>query len=266
MAGDRPSTTMGRVLLERYSLHHRHRQTVRISSASATPFFSKAADLLTELCALCGFGSSLEDSQKSFEKFQQPTLAFLAALALPFYNHLELQPQLPMPRITMDHRTHAIPPECIRDYVSDLPYYMTLCLHPASVGSVIWSIFWEPELDCNLVSAWFGAILEVLRPIIEARDLEMLAKIFIVCRLQPALLWLGVLVMCDLAMLDMLVSYLESHEERENFGWWSGPDIDVAVWTGSKKSLLDEDVSDTYEGIAAQVPRSDLLCHRSGFS
>lgn len=229
------------------------------------PSSQKAADLLAEFCALYGFGSPVEDNRKPFEKFQQPTLAFLAALALPFYHHLELQPQLPMPRITIDHRMHAIPPECIRDYVNDLPYYMTLCLHPATAGSVIWSIFWEPGLECNLVSAWFGAILEVLQPIIEAGDLEMLAKIFIVRRLQPALLWLGVLVMCDLAMLDMLVSYLESHQERENFGSWSGPDIDVAVWTGSKQSFLDENVSDTYGGTAAQVPRSDLLRHRFNF-
>jgi len=207
----------------------------------------------------------VEDSQKSFEKFQQPTLAFLAALALPFYNHLELQPQLPMPRITIDHRTHAMPPECIRDYANDLPYYMTLCLHPATIGSVIWSIFWEPGLDCNLVSAWFSSTLEVIRPIVKAGDLEILAKIFMIRRLPPALLWVGVFVLGDLAFLDMLMLYLESHQERSNVGSWSGPDIDVAAWTGSKQSFLDEDVSGAYEEIAAQVPRSDLLRHRFNF-
>ncbi|ESZ90331.1 hypothetical protein SBOR_9287 [Sclerotinia borealis F-4128] len=170
-----------------------------------------------------------------------------------------------MPRITIDHRAHTIPPKYIRDYVNDLPYYMTLCLHPSTIGSVICSIFWEPGLDCNLVSAWFGAILEVLRPIIEAGDLEMLAKIFIVRRLKPALLWLGIWVMCDHAMLDMLTSYLEIHQERKYYGLWSSPDIEVAVWTGSKQSFLNENVSDTYEGIAEQVPRSDLVRHRFNF-
>jgi hypothetical protein len=46
------------------------------------------------------------------------------------------------------------------------------------MGSIIWSIFWEPGVECNLVSVWFGSILEVIRPIIKAGNVEMLAKIF----------------------------------------------------------------------------------------
>ncbi|PQE27429.1 hypothetical protein CJF31_00009032 [Rutstroemia sp. NJR-2017a BVV2] len=56
-----------------------------------------------------------------------------------------------------------------------------------------------------------------------------------------------------------------SHQEREYFGSWSRPDVDVAAWTGSKQSFLDEDILDTYEGIDVQVPRSDLLRHRFNF-
>ncbi|CAM6004408.1 unnamed protein product [Sphagnum balticum] len=229
------------------------------------PSSHKAADLLMEFCTFFNFGSRVAERKNSCQPFEQITVAFLAALTLPFYNSLGLRPLLPRPRVTADHISRLPPPECVRDYINDLPYYMTLSIHPGSVGSVIWSIFWEPGLDCNLVSAWFGAIREVLRPIIEAADLEMLVKVFITRRLRPALLWLGVLVMCDVAMLDMLLSYLESHQERENFGSWSGPDVDVAVWTGSKQSFLDEDISDTYKGIATQVPRSDLLRHRFNF-
>ncbi len=230
------------------------------------PSSYKAADLI-EFCTLFDFGSPIADRKKSCQPFNQITMAFLAALTLPFYNSIDLQPLLPLPRITANHisRSASTPPKCVRDYLNDLPYYMTLSIHPGSVGSVIWSIFWEPGLDCNLVSAWFGAILEVLRPIIETADLDMLAKIFIIRRLRPAFLWLGVLLICDVAMLDMIVSYLESHQERENFGSWSGPDIDVAVWTSSKQSFLDEDVSNTYKDVATQVARSDLLRHRFNF-
>jgi hypothetical protein len=103
------------------------------------PSFDKSTDLLIEFCTLYNFGSLVADGVKSFEPLQQHTAAFLAALALPFYNHLHLQPQLPMPRITADHSMHAIPPEFIQDYSNDLPYFMTLSIHPAFVCSAIWS-------------------------------------------------------------------------------------------------------------------------------
>ena len=45
----------------------------------------------------------------------------------------------------------------------------------------------------------------------------------------------------------------------------AGPDIDVAAWTGSPQSFLDEKFSGTYQGITAQIPRSDLLRHRFNF-
>ncbi|KAF4627263.1 hypothetical protein G7Y89_g10892 [Cudoniella acicularis] len=228
------------------------------------PSSCEAADLLTELCTLFDFGSSLTDHEKSFETLQQPTAAFLAALVLPFYNKMGLQPQLPMPSMTTVHRGHATPPGYIRDYIDDLPYYMTLSIHPPSVGSIIWSIFWEPGLDCNLVSAWFGSILEVVRPIVEAGNLEVLAKIFMARRQSPALLWFGIFVLGDYEFLDKIVSYLETHDEQLG-GSLSWPDVDVAAWTGSKQSFLDEDALGSYEDIFAQVPRSDLLRHRFNF-
>ncbi|KAL5313700.1 hypothetical protein ACEPPN_018121 [Leptodophora sp. 'Broadleaf-Isolate-01'] len=228
------------------------------------PSSHSAANILIEFCTLFDFESPV-DKENSCLAFQQVTVAFLAALALPFYKDLDLKPQLPLPRITINHKTSSRPLHFVRDYVNDLPYYMTLSIHPGSIGSVIWSIFWEPGITCNIVSAWFGAILEVLRPTIEVGDLEMLAKIFIARRMRPALLWLGVLVMGDTAILNLLVTYLETHQELENFGSWSGPDVDVTTWTGSKQSFLDEDLVGTYEGLSAQVPRSDLLRHRFNF-
>ncbi|KAK0103668.1 hypothetical protein ONS95_005679 [Cadophora gregata] len=228
------------------------------------PSSDSAANILIEFCTLFDFQPPVDGLPTSFA-FQQVTVAFLAALTLPFYSNLDLKPQLPLPNITINHRTSSTAPHFIRDYVKDLPYYMTLSIHPGSVGSALWSIFWEPGLACNLVSAWFGAILEVLRPTIETADMERLAKIFITRRMRPALLWLGVLVMGNTAILDLIVSYLETHQERANFGSWSGPDVDVAAWTGSKQSFLDEDPLGSYEKLSAKVPRSDLLRHRFNF-
>ena len=228
------------------------------------PSSCEATDLFIELCTLFDFGSSVADHNNSFETLQQPTIAFLAALILPLYNEMGLHPQLPRPSMNKAHRSHATPPEYIRDYVNDLQYFMTLSILPASVGSIIWSMFWEPGLDCNLVSAWFASILDVIKPIIKAGNLEVLVKIFMARRQSPALLWLGVFVLGDLNFLNKIICYLETHDEQPG-GSWSWPDIDVTVWTGSKQSFLDEDILGSYKSSFAQVPRSDLLRSRFNF-
>ena len=228
------------------------------------PSSKKATDLLIEFCGLNDFGSLVVNGESKYGSLPQPTAGFLAAFALPFYNELNLQPQLPVPKVTASLDTHPTPLDYIRDYVKDLPYFMTLSISPASVGSVVWSIFWEPGLECNLVSAWFGSILEVIRPIIEAGNTEMLSKIFAFRRERASLLWRPIFDLGDFKILDMIVSYLESHEERWG-GSWAGPDIDVAAWTGSPQSFFDEDFSGTYKGMTTQVPRSDLLRHRFNF-
>ncbi|RDW80323.1 hypothetical protein BP6252_04961 [Coleophoma cylindrospora] len=221
------------------------------------PSSNKATELLMEFCLLRNIGP-LENGM-----LQQPTEAFLAALALPFYNALNLQPQLPTPKFSIGTQEYPSP-IYIRDYVKNLPYFMPLFICPASLGSVIWSIFWEPGIECNLVSVWFASILTVISPVIEAYDMEMLAKIFAFRRIQAGLLWRAILNLGDLKVLDMITSYLKSHEERLG-GSLSAPDIDIAVWTGSYQSFLDEDISDSYSGSTTQVPRSDILRHRFNF-
>jgi hypothetical protein len=228
------------------------------------PSSKKATDLLVEFCQLYDFGYSAGYGVRSSGLLPQPTASFLAAFALPFYSALNLQPQLPVPKLIPNLNTYSSSLEYIRDYVGDLPYFMTLSISPASLGSVIWSIFWEPGLECNLVSAWFGSTLEVIRPLIEAGNLEILSTMFALRRERVGLLWCAIFDLGDPKLLDMIVSYLESHEERWG-GSWAGPDIDVAAWTGSAQSFLDEKFSGTYQGMAAQIPRSDLLRHRFNF-
>lgn len=42
------------------------------------------------------------------------------------------------------------------------------------------SIFWELGICANVVSAWLGSIYDAIKLILEAADLELLAKIFAV--------------------------------------------------------------------------------------
>ncbi|PSS10592.1 hypothetical protein M430DRAFT_176518 [Amorphotheca resinae ATCC 22711] len=216
------------------------------------PSSSEAADLLVEFCGLYPFGS-------------QPTAAFLAALMLPFHNERDLQPQLPMPRIAEHPKIRAAASERIREFVNDLPYFMTLSISPRYLGSAIWSIFWEPGVQCNLASSWLGSIHQMISPILETGDIERLAKIFALRRPRLAPLWLGMFLCGCPEVIDMIRSYLQSLEEQPYDGSWARPDPDVAVWTGSRQSFFDEDGSGPYLSQNAQVPRADLFRHRFNF-
>jgi hypothetical protein len=216
------------------------------------PSSNEAAALLIEFCQLYPFES-------------QPTAAFLAALVLPFHNQRGFQPQLPMPRISGRRERHSVPRDRIRDYVKDLPYYMTLSVCPRYLGSAIWSIFWEPGVQCNLASAWLGSIHQVIKPILEAGNMEKLAKVFAHRRPQLAPLWLGIFLCGCTEVLDMIGSYLTTLDEQPYYGSWARPDPDVAVWTGSHQSFFDEDCSGPYIGPDVLVPRVDMLRHRFNF-
>jgi hypothetical protein len=216
------------------------------------PSSSEAADLLIEFCELYPFES-------------QPIAAFLAALVLPFYNAWDFQPQLPMPRITRRLKTRAKALGHIRDYINDLSYFMTLSICPQYLGSAIWSIFWEPGVQCNLASAWLGSIHQEITPILKAGDMERLAKVFALRRPQLAPLWLGMFLCGCSEIIDMIRSHLQSLEEPPYYNCWAYPEPNVAAWTGSRQSFFDEDCSGPYINLDARVPRADLLRHRFNF-
>ncbi|KAF2962891.1 hypothetical protein GQX73_g10683 [Xylaria multiplex] len=224
------------------------------------PTSAQATEFLIELCGLYGLGPE-KGMHRSSEILLPATAAFLAALALPFYRHVNLQPQFTVP--TLGNRTidRAVL-EPIHQYVVDLPYYMTLSMHPRSLGSVLWSIFWQPDIECNVVSPWLSSILSVLRPIIDSRNLVILAKVFAIRRPRVGIWWLGVFLLGDHTVLDWIARYLETLEERWGFGSMAPPDTAVAAWTGSPQSFLDQKPSYTSRNLLDPVSRADLLRHR----
>ncbi|KAL2020761.1 hypothetical protein VTK56DRAFT_7959 [Thermocarpiscus australiensis] len=233
---------------------------VTISPNERAPTSTQATELLIELCSLYG----LENRRDRQSEISPPTAAFLAALALPFYREASLQPQFPVPALRR-RSTDSARFGYIRQYVDDLRYYMTLSMHLWSLGSIIWSIFWQPEIECNLVSPWLSSILSVLRPIVDSRDSEKLAKVFAFRRPRVALWWLGIFFLGDPTVLDWIVRYLETLEERWGFGSMAPPDTAVAAWTGSPQSFLDDKSRHLYRDPADPVSRADLLQHRYNF-
>ena len=73
----------------------------------------------------------------------------MAALMLPFYRATGRRPQfthsqLPPPG---SHSTNEVDSVLIRQYVDDMPYFMTLSMHPWGLGSAVRSIFWFSDIE-----------------------------------------------------------------------------------------------------------------------
>lgn len=232
------------------------------------PDSTQATELLIELCVLYGLFRPRTRPGEKLADIPPSTAAFLAALALPFYRNVDLTPQFPLPSLRRRSTNSAVLEPTVsnlRQYVADLRYYMTLSMHPRSIGSVIWSIFWQPDIESNLVSPWLSSTLSVIKPILESRDLRKLAKVFAFRRPRVASWWLGILLLGDSTILDRIARYLETLEERWGFGSMAPPDPTVTAWTGSPQSFLDDDSTYIYIDQKEPVPRADLLRHRFNF-
>ncbi|KFY96769.1 hypothetical protein V500_02319 [Pseudogymnoascus sp. VKM F-4518 (FW-2643)] len=193
---------------------------------ATSPTSEKAASLISELCALFGLDDQLD-------------AAVSATIMLPFYNFRKLAATLPLPILLQrDHVNHAHDP--FRQYSEQISQLMTISIGPRLIGSSLWSVFWESGVDCNVVSAWLSSIHEVIKPVLESRDTELLIKMFMLYRPQQAPLWIGVLWLGSSDWAGMIKSYLTTLEEQPEFTRASQPDSVAAAWLGCRQSFLDE--------------------------
>ncbi|CAM1502232.1 Fc.00g042160.m01.CDS01 [Cosmosporella sp. VM-42] len=236
---------------------------VHIDRKAKPPTPDEALELLIEFCNL--FGIRHEQPQSEAPTALSPIkAAFLATLAIPFYRMAKLEPQLPRPTLT-PKKVDAMDDEqtdSIRRYLLDAAYYMTLSMHPYALGPVLWSIFWQPDIECNLVSPWLSAITKVIGPAIETQDFELLAKIFCVRRPRVSLWWHGLFLLGSPQLLVYIRNYLETLDEGCSYDTLARPDIVSSVWTGALHSYQDEDSPNVYHNIKGPVSRADLLQHR----
>jgi hypothetical protein len=229
------------------------------------PKSTEALELLIELCRIFDLGSRTTNADASgsgLELLPPFKASFLAALVLPFYQYMRLQPQLPRPHLKKTQRngpSRRSHEQIIRGYFNDIRYFMTISIHPSSVGPIIWSIFWQPDIDCNLVSPWLASVLDTLEPIIEQRQIEVLLKTFVSRRPRVAIWWIALFLLGDLAVLDWIRRYSLKLEEKYACGSQSPPDPMVSAWTKSKQSFLDFDKTSLYAGPNDLVSRADLL-------
>ncbi|KAH7186019.1 uncharacterized protein B0J16DRAFT_399881 [Fusarium flagelliforme] len=225
------------------------------------PSSSEATDLLIQLCQLFDLGAKATDAS-NLESMPPYKASFLATLVLPFYNFMKLQSRLPPPRLTRTQKNgtfRSSHKQIIRGYFNDIRYFMTLSIDPVSIGSIIWSIFWQPDVDCNLVSPWLASILDTLEPVIKQKRFDVLVKVFLSRRPRVAIWWVALFLLGDLALLDWIGRYTVNLEEKYGFGSLSPPDPMVSAWTGSRQSFLDLDRDSLYPAPDDLVSRADLL-------
>lgn len=237
-------------------------EEVSMNSNTQPPTPTEATELLIEFCNLFGIGH--ESRQSDETSLLSPVKAgFLAALAIPFYRMAKLQPRLPRP--SLEPRRSALDEAQIteiRQYTQDARYYMTLSMHPYALGPVIWSIFWQPDIQCNLVSPWLAAITSIIRPALDSCDFELLAKTFTLRRPRVALWWQGLFLLGDVKILDFIRNYLNTLDEGCFYDTLARPDIVTAAWTGAPQSYQDDRLSTPYLNLDDAIPRAALLQHR----
>ncbi|ELR03860.1 hypothetical protein VC83_04684 [Pseudogymnoascus destructans] len=158
---------------------------------------------------------------------------------LPFYNFRKLTATLPVPiLLRRDHPKQAH--DAFIQYSRRISQLITISISPRSIGSSLWSIFWESGVACNVVSAWLFSIYDVIRPVLKSRNTELLIKMFMIYRPRQAPFRIGVLWLGPLDWVGMIESYLTTLEEQPKFTRASQPDSVSAAWLGCRQSFLDE--------------------------
>ncbi|KAK4065119.1 hypothetical protein Purlil1_14051 [Purpureocillium lilacinum] len=228
----------------------------------AAPNSSEAIELLLELCRLCGLGAEADQNDQDWTALPPYKAGFFAALMLPFYRFTGLRPQFPPPHLSTKDAAgfdENIDQAATHRLAQGLRYFMTLSLHPPSLGSILWSIFWQPDIECNLVSPWLAAIIDTLDPTIHAKRVDILVKTFASRRPKVAFWWLALCLLGDVSVLDWIRRYAQTQSEQYGYGSLSPPDPMVSAWVGSKQSFLDFDKTSCYTGPSDLVTRADLL-------
>ncbi|OAA57469.1 hypothetical protein SPI_07128 [Niveomyces insectorum RCEF 264] len=232
---------------------------------TAPPTSGSASTLLAEFCAL--YNLDAVDAPNDTVTISPITAAFMAALTLPLYRLYDLQPQFPVPRLRRRKLCKDVGPfTCIKRYVTDLNYFMTLSISPRSVASIVWSVFWQPDIDANLVSPWLAGTLHALRPTLASCDVVKLVQIFAMRRPRVPLWWLGICLLGNQRILAWVTRYLETLEEQEGYGSLATPDITAFAWTGIQHAFSHAPPPHPYKDPSQPVARADLLWHRLNFS
>ena len=199
------------------------------------PSCEEALQYLTSYCILHALGT-------------QYFAALSAVLILPLQNLLGREVQLPKPLMVRPSEKSSPLPD-VREQFLDLPYLVTLSCAIEIVSSALWAVFWEPDIDCNLASAWLSPALNALGPLIDTNDHEMLVRTL--ARHQPMAgpLWLGAVLTGLSRNIPHFLQTLEAPFAR--------PDSLASAWLGFPQLFMDTPGTGAYKDDGNCIRRAD---------
>jgi len=218
-------------------------RSLKNSQSDPPPSSSQAVQFLSRFSARYCLGT-------------QPSAALAMALTLPLLNLAASSVQLPEPRLGRPCISSSIAPiipcQLLEDFGS-ISKYMTLSSNPQFLSSALWSTFWEPDVDCNLVSPWCDGIIEILTPLI-TNDLELLAHTLALRRPNLAPIWYAVLLFGRTKLIERLIPFLKTQQAPTP----ARPIPEVALWTGFPQSYMDICGSGPYLREDNTISRADV--------
>ncbi|KAL7796628.1 hypothetical protein V8C37DRAFT_353338 [Trichoderma ceciliae] len=181
----------------------------------------------------------------------QAVLGLAMALTVPLHDNMSSTIQIPEPCLvkpSIIFHTSTIDKE-----FRNLSYYMVLSSNPAFFASALWSVFWEPEIDCNLASAWCNPIIDAIQPLIDGENLEMLGHVLALRRPGIAALWYGLVACGTTETILAIIPFLETLHTPVPARLIP----EVASWTDTPQSFMDLTGSGPYlQG--NHISRADL--------
>jgi hypothetical protein len=181
------------------------------------------------------------------------------ALTLPLYNEAASPVQVPKSRLSRTCLLDA-PVDTPQDF-ENLSHYMTLSSNPRFLSSALWSTFWEPDIDCNVVSPWCDGIIEILEPLIKSDSLELLAHVLALRRPNLSALWYSVALFGRTRLIEALIPFLKTLRTPTP----ARPIPEVAIWTGTPQSFMDLCGSGPYLQEDNTIARADVWRLRHDF-
>lgn len=166
--------------------------------------------------------------------YGQCSAALASAPYIPLLSGRRISLPMPKPAIEVVNQSTPVlaplPPknqELVTNHGRLLPCYMSLSTNPWGMRSLLSSTFFNPDIPCNLVSAWLNPAFAIIDPFLKENNMDRLAAIL--GRRQPRLtsLWLGAIIMgmakTEIRNLKIGLSALDLH---------------AAAWTGSVRSFM----------------------------
>ena len=190
-----------------------------VVGVSSPPSSAVALGYLTRFCEHYGLHA-------------QCSTALAGVLYIPFLRGKAISLPFPRQLAREQLKTHLSPVpltaivDLLETHKQMLPKYMTLSANPWGLRSLLCSTFFNPDIECNLVSAWLNPAFAVLDSISPANPASMAA---LLSKRQPPLgvLWLGAV--CSDVAKPVL---------RDIRAGMVALDLPSSAWTGIPQTFL----------------------------